>query len=116
MKVWLTPNQALEQREPIGAEPGMVVPIAYRRVGALEGASPQEVRQAVRWAVRAYARDPSARNGLRGRTCDRSIAPAADALAVIRRLRREKKTQGGRTRRPPARDVFWVITRVLCRS
>ena len=62
MKVWLTPNQALEQREPIGAEPGMVVPIAYRRVGALEGASPQEVRQAVRWAVRAYARDPSARN------------------------------------------------------
>jgi hypothetical protein len=35
---------------------------AYRRVGALERASPQDVHRAVRWAVRAYARDPSARN------------------------------------------------------
>ena len=62
MKVWLTSNRALERREPLGAEGGTVLPMADRAVGALEGASPQEVWQAVRWAVRAYARDPSARN------------------------------------------------------
>jgi hypothetical protein len=56
MKVWLTPP--LEQREPLGAEGGMIVPAAYRAIGALERASLQEVR----WAVRAYARDPSAHN------------------------------------------------------
>jgi hypothetical protein len=65
MQVWLTPNQASEQRKPLGAEAGMIVPIAYRTVGALERASPQEERRAVRGAVRAYARDPSAHNASR---------------------------------------------------
>jgi hypothetical protein len=62
MKVWFTPNRALEQREPLGAEGGTVSPMADGAVGVLEGASRQEVWQAVRWAVRAYARDPSAHN------------------------------------------------------
>ena len=53
MKMWFTPNLAREQRESLGAEASMVVPIA-RTVGTLERASLQEVR----WAVRAYARDP----------------------------------------------------------
>jgi hypothetical protein len=54
MKVRFTPNRGLEQRESPGAEAGMVEPT----VGTLERASLQEVR----WAVRAYARDPSAHN------------------------------------------------------
>jgi hypothetical protein len=60
MKVWFTSNRAREQRESLGAEAGMVVPIA-RTVGTLERASLQEVRS----AVRAYARDPSAHNASR---------------------------------------------------
>ena len=62
MKVWITPNRALEQKEPLGAEGGTVLRMADRAVGALEGASPQDVWQAMRWAVRAYARDPSGHN------------------------------------------------------
>jgi hypothetical protein len=81
MKVWLTPNQVLEQRESVGAEPG--VPIAHRRIGALETASPQDVHRAVRWAVRAYARDPSARNGL-------------EVELAIAALRRQRMPRGDR--------------------
>jgi hypothetical protein len=73
MKAWLTPSQALEQRDPVGAEPGMVVPIAYRGIGALERVCLQEVR----WAVRAYARDPSAHNASR----------VERAIAALRRQR-----------------------------
>jgi len=73
MKAWLKPSQVLEQREAVGAEPGMVVPIAYQRAGALERASLQEVR----WAVRAYARDPSAHNASR----------VERAIAALRRQR-----------------------------
>jgi hypothetical protein len=46
------------RRGNLSARKGIVVPTAYRAVGALERASLQEVR----WAVRAYARDPSAHN------------------------------------------------------
>ena len=38
------------------------VTLAYRPVGTLEQASLTEARQAVRGAVRAYARDPSDQN------------------------------------------------------
>jgi hypothetical protein len=73
MKAWLPSSQALEQREAIGTEPGMVVPTAYRRVGGIERACLQEVR----WAVRAYARDPSAHNASR----------VERAIAALRRQR-----------------------------
>jgi hypothetical protein len=73
MKAWFPPSEALEQREAIGTEPGMAVPIAYRSVGALERACLQEVR----WAVRAYARDPSACNASR----------VERAIAALRRQR-----------------------------
>jgi hypothetical protein len=38
------------------------MPLAYRAVCTLERASLKEARQAVRGAVRAYARDPSDQN------------------------------------------------------
>jgi hypothetical protein len=37
MKVWFTPNRALEQREPLGAEGGTASPMADRAFGVLEG-------------------------------------------------------------------------------
>jgi hypothetical protein len=57
MKVWHTESAARAEGTSRPGR-GIVVPTAYRAVGALERASLQEVR----WAVRAYARDPSAHN------------------------------------------------------
>jgi hypothetical protein len=57
MKVWHTESAARAEGTSRRGR-GIVVPTAYRAVGALERASLQEVR----WAVRAYARDPSAHN------------------------------------------------------
>lgn len=64
MKVWLTPNKALDPTGPADAEGGLVVPLAYHSARMHEGASLQESRQALRTAVHAYARDPSQRNAV----------------------------------------------------
>lgn len=45
-----------------GPHEDRIVTLEYRAVGTVERASLREARQAVRGAVRAYARDPSDQN------------------------------------------------------
>lgn len=64
MKVWVTPNQALDPAAPLEAEAGLVSPIAHGSVRTREERGPHAMHWALRRAVRAYARDPSERNAV----------------------------------------------------
>ena len=60
MKVWLTPNQALDPTAPLDAEEAWS---CQSPIGRSE-ANPQAMHRTLRGAVHAYARDPSQRNAV----------------------------------------------------
>jgi hypothetical protein len=64
LKVWLTPNGAINPTGPADADGGFVLPMVYHSVRTHEGTSPEASSQALRRAVHAYARDPSQRNAV----------------------------------------------------
>ena len=65
VKTWSVPNKVLDRAAPAEAEAESLLASLHCAIRALEEATPQDARLAVREAVHAYARDPSECNALK---------------------------------------------------